>query len=261
MSKDYIIRRTMDEVLPDIPKLWRHPKFVELEDEVAEVYRKEEEAFAEFYEQEQGTKGFQQGILARLARLRHITSLAKVDFCIDTVMEFLGSTDRKLAIFTHHIKSRELLTEKINEVLEKLELPKAVTLATKDKDEVDRELENFKSSEARVIILSTLSHGESLNMQFMQDSILHERQWNPANEDQAVSGRFRRIGATADRINCTILIAVGTIDEYFAELVERKRVYFEESVSGKEASLDWDESSLMMELAQIVAQKGRAWTL
>ena len=57
------------------------------------------------------------------------------------------------------------------------------------------------------------------------------------------------------------MIAVGTIDEYFAELVEKKREYVDASLNGGEAQ-PWDTSSLMMELASIIAEKGkRKWKI
>lgn len=261
-TEDFIIRRTMDEVFPDMPKLFRHPTFVELENEVAEIYDAQQAAFAEYFDSNKEDADFQSNILAKMAQLRHITSLAKIDLCIDTVMNFLGNNNRKLAIFTHHLDSRDILAERLTRTMLELnlELPWVLaSLGTKDPSEY---IEDFKNSNARVIILSTLSHGESLNLQFISDSILHERQWNPANEDQAISGRFRRVGSTAERINCNILVAIGTIDEYFAELVERKRIYFDSTMNGKKSEVQWNETSLMMELAELIAEKGRKkWTL
>lgn len=261
MTKEYFIRRTMDEVMPQLPKLWRHPSFADLEGEVAEIYNKEQEEFADYFEDGRGDSDYQANILAKMARLRHITSLAKIDLCIDKACEFLGSTDRKLAIFTHHLDTRDILAERLNKVLEELKLGQVVILAAKDKSQIEVEIAKFKDGPDRVLMLSTLAHGESLNLQFLSDSILHERQWNPANEDQAISGRFRRLGQEAKAINCHILIAVGTIDEYFAELVEKKREYVDASLNGGEAQ-PWDTSSLMMELASIIAEKGkRKWKI
>jgi SNF2 family DNA or RNA helicase len=258
----------MDEVFPDMPKLQRNPKFVELDGEVNAIYEKEQEAFAEYFDLNKDDVDFMSNILAKMAKLRHITSLAKIDLCVDTVMEFLYSNDRKLAIFTHHLDTRDILAERLNQQFEAINkeigetLFEPVLVLAGSKDTVEVTLENFKNSKQRVIVLSTLSHGESLNLQFCSDSILHERQWNPANEDQAISGRFRRIGQTFDAIRCMILVAIGTIDEYFADLVEQKREYFESTMQGRELEQSWDESSLIMQLAETLASKGRRkWKL
>jgi SNF2 family DNA or RNA helicase len=70
------------------------------------------------------------------------------------------------------------------------------------------------------MIASTLACGEGVDLQTCSDCILHERQWNPQNEDQAAPGRFRRIGQTAKVINITCPEAEGTIDEDLDVIVE-----------------------------------------
>lgn len=263
MISPYFIRRTMDDVLPDLPKLWRHNNFYDLEGDVADLYGREQAEFIKYFEEEKADRNFAGNVIAKLSRLRHLTSLAKIDMTIDKVMEFLFSTSgRKLAIFVHHLDTRDILADKLNAYFKEAGMPSALVLSAKDKDLVQNELDAFKTSDRRVVILSTQSHGESLNLQFLSDSILHERQWNPAKEDQAISGRFRRIGQDAERINCTIQIAVGTIDEWFAELVEFKRQNVGESLGDFEVGeSQWNETSIMMELAEMIAKKGKKWVL
>jgi hypothetical protein len=49
-------------------------------------------------------------------------------------------------------------------------------------------------------------------------------------------------------------VAVNTIDEFFAELVERKRQYTQETLDGR-AENTWDQSSIMLELAKITVNR------
>jgi SNF2 family DNA or RNA helicase len=85
-----------------------------------------------------------------------------------------------------------------------------------------------------------------------------ERQWNPANEEQA-EGRFHRFGQL-NPVSVNYLIASETIDEYFTELVESKRAIVASTLDNKE--IEWDQNSLMAELAQILVTKGKkAWKL
>src|SRR5207244_2615388 len=119
-------------------------------------------------------------------------------------------------------------------------------------------IEKFKTSEARVMIASTLAAGEGINLQFCSDAVILERQWNPANEEQA-EGRFHRFGQK-NSVSITYMIASGTIDEYFTELVEIKRSIVANALDKKE--VQWDQQSLMKELAQILVTKGRErWRL
>lgn len=85
-----------------------------------------------------------------------------------------------------------------------------------------------------------------------------ERQWNPANEEQAES-RFHRFGQL-NPVAVNYLIATETIDEYFSELVEKKRAIVAQTLDGKEVA--WETNSLMKELAAILVQKGtKKWSL
>jgi len=78
-----------------------------------------------------------------------------------------------------------------------------------DMMERERQVEEFKGG-SRIMIASTLASSEGLNLQFCSDYGMMERQWNPANEEQA-EARFIRIGQKATIVNGTYFIATGTI--------------------------------------------------
>lgn len=259
---DCMIRRTTDEVLPELPKLWKQQKYAELEENFKAIYDESEKDFAKWFDSASDIE-IRLNLLVELARLRHQTSLAKIDFTIDLVLEFLLQTNKKIAIFTHHIDSREFLANRMIEFFKETspDNPSVVRVLTQASKDVQQEIEDFKNSETeRVVILSTLAHGESINLQFMSDCILHERQWNPANEDQAISGRFRRIGQAENKITCQIPVALGTIDEYFVESVERKRGIASEIDTGIQS--DPNDSDFVRDLAERIASKGRLkWRL
>ena len=119
-------------------------------------------------------------------------------------------------------------------------------------------VKRFKESKSRILIASTLAAGEGLNLQFCSDAILLERQWNPANEEQ-VEGRFHRFGQL-NNVSVTYMIASGTIDEYFTELVEVKRGIVAATLDKKQ--IQWDQQSLMKQLAETLITKGRkGWSL
>jgi SNF2 family DNA or RNA helicase len=265
-NKDIMIRRTTDEVMSELPKLWKQPKYIELDAKLKDLYDESEKEFAEWFDNASAME-IRNNILGQLALLRHQTSLAKVDYTIDLAMEHILQTGRKIAIFTHHIDSRELLADRMIDFFKKTDeglgepiYGNVVRVLTQGSKDVQKEIDEFKNSETeKIIILSTLAHGESINLQFMADCILHERQWNPANEDQAISGRFRRIGQESKSIICQIPTAIGTIDEYLVALNERKGVNASEIDTGVIGSYDTD---FVRELAEKIAEKGRAkWKL
>ena len=109
----------------------------------------------------------------------------------------------------------------------------------------------------RILIASSLASGEGLNLQKCSDCIMIERQWNPANEEQA-EGRFARIDQKSNKITATYFVAVGTVDEFFSEIVERKREIVTKTLGGE--AVKWDQSSLIKELSEILAsQGGKRW--
>lgn len=258
-TKGFIIRRERAEVMPDLPKIQRSFQLREMSGEVERAYVESFKQFRLEYNKAggDGLGRFEESsnILAYLSRMRHLTGLAKIDPCIDNVMEFLGSTDRKITIFHHHKDVGEILVSKLDEVLKELELERVFHL-TADLDPATRYnmVTDFtRDAKRRVLVASTLASGEGLNLQVCSDCIMLERQWNPANEMQA-EARFPRPGSTASSISATYFVAVGTVDEFFSEIVERKRQIVDSTLGGE--ACDWDQSSIMKELAATLAASG-----
>lgn len=263
-TEDFIIRREMADVLPDLPEVRRNNSFVIMSDKVEVIYDKAWKEFTQCFEKYGDRKTFEaySDILVKINVLRQITGIAKVDAAAEFIEEFLTGTDRKITLFTHHIKVAELLEIKINEMIDMLNkdlgmnIGHVLKLRAQDKDNVEKIIEDFKKPLNRVLIASTLAAGESINLQFCSDCLLVERQWNPANEEQAAVGRFKRIGQV-NSIGLNYLLVAGTIDDYFTELVEQKRQIFNETMRGQESLSNWNEQSIVMELAEILAREGR----
>lgn len=260
-TKDFIIRRTREEVLPDLPVITRNFMFSELGDAVEEAYKAELKKFQEYYNESGDDSALMRAsnILAYMSRMRHLTGLAKIDPTVSYVEDFINDTDRKITIFLHHKDVADALYARLEE-LQRADPNKwgSGILQLKSGADTTEILDAFKLPQFRILIASTLSSGEGLNMQFCSDCIMMERQWNPANEEQA-EARFIRIGQLADRVSGTYMVAVGTIDEFFSTLVEKKRSVCKNVVDFKET--DWNESSLMQELAEVLALSGgKKWS-
>lgn len=265
-NKDFIIRRERKEVLPELPQINRMYQFSQLAEEVENAYKATFVQFRDdYFTGNNGGFGETSNILAYLSRMRHLTGLSKIEPCIEWVEEFLEDNDRKLTIFVHHKDVAEILRRRLSELMRERNLEAPLMLSA----ELDAELRNEvvqdfmgnspDKKEFRVLIASTLASGEGLNLQKCSDCVLLERQWNPANEEQA-EGRFIRIGQEADKVSSTYFVAVGTVDEFFARLVEQKREIVSKTLGGE--AVQWDQTSLMKELAEILAtQGGKAWNI
>lgn len=258
ITEDFVIRRTKLEVLPDLPELERKFYHVELDRKLNKAYANALKELDDLYYAVE-TGETMTSMIAIMSKLRRITGISKVIECVDFITEFLLSNDRKIVIFVHHHAVAHLLKSSIDTWLSDGGLKPSLSLSSElSGDERSAMVDKFKNEDYRVMIASTLAAGEGLNLQFCSDAVVLERQWNPANEEQA-EGRFHRIGQS-NRVAVTYMIASETIDEYFTELVEQKRAIVASTLDNREIA--WDQTSLMRELAGVlVAKGGKKWSL
>jgi SNF2 family DNA or RNA helicase len=257
-TKDFIIRRTKDDVLPDLPAKTRKFFHCELDRRLNKAYAQALQELEDAYYNDDSAFQKQSCILAIMTKMRQVTGIGKVEQCIDFVTEFIESNDRKIVVFAHHHAAISMLVENYNSwAIENGQAP-CLNLKAGSGDEKEKVVAEFRDGPARVMIASALAAGEGLNLQFCSDAVMLERQWNPPNEVQA-EDRFHRFGQD-HKVSITYMIATETIDEYFTEIVEVKRARIASTMDNKE--LEWDQTSLMSELANILVTKGKkAWSL
>lgn len=258
LTKDFIIRRTRKEVLPDLPSVIRDYQYYKMESEVQKAYNAGVKKLDTFLKTEpKNTPTFNHKLKGHIMVLWHITGLSKTIPITDYIQTFLDSTENgeKLAIFHHHIDVGDVFESKFKE----LGIPSIRIIASKHKPE-DRDgiIEEFRRNpEIRFFIGPTLACGEGVDIDFVEKAILAEREWNPANEEQ-VEGRFIRATAEAVRkavekgpssFTMVYPTAIGTIDEFFSETVERKRQYCSETMEGKRLQ-SWNEAEVMLQIAK-----------
>lgn len=254
--KDVVVRREISDVDIEMPSVKRTLQYTELDALEQKAYEHETSEFVQWYTEkilsgEEDSFESSANILAKMARMRHITGLAKIPATIEFAEEFYEMNERKLVIFVHHNDVGDIIYRELRKLF-----PKLLVL----KDDQPNFESKFQNANRAFLVASTLASGEGLNLQTCGDAIIHERQWNPQNEDQAAPGRFRRIGATYKTVNVTFMTAAGTIDEILAGIVERKRVYFHNAMNNGELP-EFIEKSMAKELAEGIlmafAQSGK----
>jgi SNF2 family DNA or RNA helicase len=252
--KDIIIRRERQEVMRELPVINRTKLNFQLEGLDSESYDKSVGDFVEWYNEYimngQEVDGLQ--MIAKMAKLRHIVGLAKIPATIEFCEEFVEETDRKLVVFVHHKDVGQIIFSELTTRFGQ-DIPVRKLSAELSSEERFQVQEDFNSSPRMILVASTLASGEGLNLQTCSDCIMHERQWNPMNEEQA-EGRFVRIGQTAEAVNGTYVEAEGTIDEDLDIIVERKRRAFH-AVMNKGEMPRWNESEIVKEVASKIAER------
>lgn len=254
-----LIRKTREEVMPDLPKKFRQNLMCTLDQKVAEAYLKELAKFSEYYgEVLTSGKGFTMAamgnILGFMSTLRRITGVSKAEVATEWIQDFLESTDRPLAVFTHHIETRNLIHTYLQAQGIKPVMIEDSNKARVQACSVSHNWVTEHPETDRVALLSTLADGEGLNLQRCADVLMVEHQWNPANEEQA-EDRFPRPGSKASQINVTYIVAAGTIDEFLVKLKEHKRAAIK-SAHGE--TVNWNESEVVQQLAQMLFEQGKS---
>lgn len=283
-TKDMVIRRMRDDVLPDLPKINRQIRFIDMEGMYNAAYDKAEEYVAARLKAAMIDGLNPQFIASAIMQLKHITGLAKCQVAVEDTIEFLSNTDEaeKIVLFTHHIDVADNIQRGDGKSYEGLDdwmmmkdlNPSLRLYGGKTPTERDRILTEFRDNPRnRVLIASTLASGEGLNIQFCQNAMMVERQWNPQNEEQA-EFRFSRPLTRSElpnylqehlfsrdglqkktSIRIPYLIADQTVDSMLTEIIERKRLNFRRSMNPGEENLKWDENEIMKELADMIIKK------
>lgn len=268
-----LIRREYEEVMDEFPDINRMKMAVQLDDIDQTTYDESVSEFVSWYNEyvingdEESIGGIE--ILAKMAKMRHLVGISKIPATLGYVEEFIEDTDKKLVIFVHHKDVGELLinaltnTDEVSnkdwyqlaQTLKEQNIPVyQYTSAHTGKPEGTMVQENFNKSPRCIMVASTLACGEGIDLQTCSDCILHERQWNPQNEDQAAPGRFRRIGQTSNVINITVPSGEGTIDEHLDTIIETKRRQYH-TVMNKGQVPQWSEGEIGKLVAQKIVQK------
>jgi hypothetical protein len=262
--KDIAIRREREVVMPQLPKVNRTKFYCKVPDHAKSAYSNEEKNIVSIMNNailEGRDANFEEQ--ARINRsiiiMRRIVGVAKVPATLDYVEQFLEESDRKLVVFVHHKDCAAMLHAGMKELIDKYDgddKPELFVLSA-DNSSIERtEIQNkFNASKRAFMLASTLASGEGLNLQTCSDCVMHERQWNPANEEQA-EARFIRIGQMSSFVNAVYVEAEETCDSHLDKLVSRKRIQFHQVMSENPnaGNITWNEGSLTKDIVAAIVE-------
>ncbi len=224
-SRDYIIRRTKDMVLDDMPpKLYRDAELDLTPEQWATYESAEKEGVIQLEELDQELTI--QHVFELVLRLKQICnfdpatgSSAKLERLVAD-MEEVAASGKKAIVFSQWVAS----VEKMRPALERFgPLEYHGKVPHKKRDGV---IDRFKNDpDCSVILMSYGAGSVGLNLQFCEYVFLFDRWWNPAIEDQAIN-RAHRIGA-AGAVTVTRMLAMNTIEQRIASVLDQKREMFD----------------------------------
>jgi SNF2 family DNA or RNA helicase len=223
--RDYVLRRTKDQVLSDLPpKLFRDAD-LHLTPEQRESYDLAERDGV-LRLSSMGREATIQHVFELVLRLKQICNFdpatgasAKLER-LEADLEEVTASGRKALVFSQWVKTLEQLARRLNRFGP---LEYHGNVPSRRRDQVIRRFR--ESSDSRVLLLSYGAGGVGLNLQFAGYVFLFDRWWNPAVEDQAVN-RAHRIGATGP-VTVTRMLMLETIEERIQRVLEEKRELFD----------------------------------
>ncbi len=232
VTRDYILRRTKDAVLTDMPpKLYRDAE-LELTPEQFETYQMAEQ------EGVLRLEGMGEGITIQhvfelVLRLKQVCNFDPVTGAssklerLEADLEEVAASGQKAIIFSQWVHCLDRLKERLQRFGT---LEYHGRIPSKQRDGV---IDRFRHDPDKHVILMSYGAGSvGLNLQFCRYVFLFDRWWNPAIEDQAIN-RAHRIGA-AGSVTVTRMLTVGTIEERINQVLEEKRALFDQIFSQHE---------------------------
>jgi SNF2 family DNA or RNA helicase len=253
-TEDFVIRYRRDEVEIEFPTIAKRHSFLDIPDSLRKEYEKifgeMEDYIAENNVDLENLGKHVNNLLAFIAKLRHVTGKAKVDYIVDWINDYHEAfPDERLTIFVHHRAVGEMLHKAI---------PHAIRISdTDDLTSRDNKLQQFIKTPGAIFIIRTLAEGVGLNFEgSCTNGILMEREFNPSKEEQAIS-RFADAKAAGKKVNVLYPIATDSIDEWLTELVERKREGVDGTLNGWDKTTEATNTEVMQGLLNIVKSRGK----
>jgi SNF2 family DNA or RNA helicase len=229
LSRDYILRRTKEMVLSDMPpKLFRDAELDLSPEQIASYETAEKEGVLQL--NSLGESITIQHVFELVLRLKQICNFDPLTGAssklerLEADLEEVAASGKKAIVFSQWVKSLETIRDQVAR-FGPLEYHGKIPSAKRD-----GVLKQFKEDPTKHVILMSYGAGSvGLNLQFCEYVFLFDRWWNPAIEDQAVN-RAHRIGC-AGPVTVTRMLALGTIEERINQVLEQKRELFDAVLS------------------------------
>ncbi len=224
-ASDFILRRTKDLVLTDLPpKLYRDPRLSLTAQQQTAYDMAESDGVVRLTEM--GDAATIQHVFELVLRLKQICNRdpatgdsAKFDR-LAADLEEVAASGKKAIVFSQWVETLEWLDGQLSDYHP---LQYHGKIPSRKRDDV---LHRFQHDEESSVILMSYGAGSvGLNLQFCEYVFLFDRWWNPAVEDQAIN-RAHRIGA-AGPVTVTRFISTDTIEERIDEVLAQKRELFD----------------------------------
>jgi SNF2 family DNA or RNA helicase len=226
----FILRRTKEEVAPELPPITETAVFCEMTEEQQNLYETEKSKVRNLIIQNFESNGLKNSSVLVLRALTMLRQLANHPRMIDTIsdagsgkfkevtdsLETVLAENHKVLIFSSFVKHLKLVEEFCNEKGFKYAL---LTGSTTHREKV---INSFKrKSEIQLFLISLKAGGVGLNLTEADYVFILDPWWNPAAEMQALN-RAHRIGQDKN-VFVYRFISKETVEEKIVQLQQKKK--------------------------------------
>lgn len=227
--QDFILRRTKDKVMTDMPPKLMRDAELDLSPEQWDSYTSAEKDGV-LRLNDMGDQITIKHVFELVLRLKQIcnfdpsTGASSKMERLEADMEEVAASGQKAIVFSQWVDAIVDIDEKLKRFNP---LQYHGRIPSNKRDGI---LQEFKENPDRSVLLMSYGAGSvGLNLQFCRYVFLFDRWWNPAIEDQAIN-RAHRIGA-AGSVTVTRMIMANTIEQRIHDILEAKRQLFNEILS------------------------------
>ena len=218
---DYILRRTKQKVLRDLPpKLIRDAEIGLSPEQHAAYQIAENEGVVRL--NDMGKELTIQHVFELVLRLKQIcnfdpaTGVSSKADRLEADLEEVAASGQKAIVFSQWVQTLDQLQDRLQRFGP---LAYHGRIAPRGRDKV---LKQFREDPQTHLLLMSYGAGSvGLNLQFCNYVFLFDRWWNPAVEDQAIN-RAHRIGSVGP-VTVTRMMSINTIEQRIDHVLEEKR--------------------------------------
>lgn len=259
------VRRTKNDVLPDLPKKLPSVEFVDVD--LAEYRKAHREVIATVRQWlgEEHPSGpptaqqmldFAQDSIGLFSPMRRAAGLAKASVASDLVSEWVeanpagrdGTFDRPLLLWAHHkdvVKATAAAARDAG-------VPVAVIDGSTPAERRSEITDAFQEGRIAVLVCSIAAASVGITLTHGSDMLFIEQDWTPAMNTQAAD-RMARIGQTRP-VSVRTLLAADTLDEHVYRTLDRKSDLLDQILTGGDnrVTIDIDTGADLSTSTQIV---------
>ncbi|WP_348822692.1 DEAD/DEAH box helicase [Flavobacterium aestuarii] len=226
----FILRRTKEQVLKDLPELSEQIFYCEMEPDQEKLYEEEKSKARNFLLKTEGPSKDKISIINTLMRLRQLSnhpkmidSKSEMDsgkyIAVTRYLETLVQSNQKTIVFSSFVSNLNFYKNWCKEnKIDFCELTGETALADRE-----YQVSRFQNQEKPLLFFISLkAGGVGLNITKASYVIFLDPWWNPFSEKQGI-GRAHRIGQM-NKVNVVRFIAKNTVEEKIIRLQESKKL-------------------------------------